>query len=64
MIPRRMFFRTKREAQQALNEALANLRAGSFVEPSTRALGSFLENEWLPAVRPPCLRPSTWSSYQ
>ena len=57
-------FRTKREAQQALNEALANLRAGSFVEPSTRTLGSFLENEWLPAVRPPCLRPSTWSSYQ
>jgi integrase len=57
-------FRTKREAQHALNGALANLRAGSFVEPSTRTLGSFLENEWLPAVRPPRLRPSTWSSYQ
>jgi hypothetical protein len=43
-------FRTKREAQHALNGALANLRAGSFVEPSTRTLGSFLENEWLPAA--------------
>ena len=50
-------FRTKREAQQALNEALARLRDGSFVQPSQLTLGSFLQEEWLPAVRPPRVRP-------
>jgi hypothetical protein len=57
-------FRTKREAQQALNEALARLRDGTFVQPSQRTLGSFLLEEWLPAVRPPRVRPSTWASYR
>jgi integrase len=54
-------FTTKRECQVALNEALAALRAGTFVEPSTRTLGSFLVDEWLPARRN--LRPSTLSNY-
>lgn len=53
-------FRTKREAQEALNETLARLRDGTFVPPSQRTLGSFLLEEWLPAVRPPRVRPSTW----
>jgi integrase len=57
-------FRTKKECQAALNEALAALRTATFVDPSPRTLGSFLVEEWLPAVRPPRLRPSTWSSYQ
>ena len=57
-------FRTKRECQEALNEALAALRAGTSVESSQRTLGGFLVEEWLPAVRPPKLRPSTWLSYQ
>jgi integrase len=57
-------FRTKREAQQALNEALARLRDGIFVQPSQLTLGSFLLEEWLPAVRPPRVRPSTWESYR
>ncbi len=57
-------FRTKRECQEALNEALAALRAGTFVEPSQRTLGVFLVDEWLPAIRPPKMRPSTWLSYQ
>ena len=57
-------FRTKREAQQALNEALARLRDGTFVQPSQRTLGSFLLEEWLQAVRPPRVRPSTWESYR
>jgi integrase len=56
-------FRTKRECQDALNEALARLREGTFVPPSQRTLGSFLLDEWLPAVRPPSVRPSTWLSY-
>jgi integrase len=57
-------FRTKRECQDALNEALARLRKGTFVPPSQRTLGSFLLDEWLPAVRPPSVRPSTWLSYR
>jgi len=57
-------FRTKRECQDSLNEALARLREGTFVPPSQRTLGSFLLDEWLPAVRPPRVRPSTWLSYR
>ena len=57
-------FRTKRECQQALNEALAALRTGTFVEPSQRTVAGFLVGEWLPAMRPPRVRPSTWLSYQ
>jgi integrase len=57
-------FRTKKECQDALSEALAALRSATFVDPSPRTLGGFLVEEWLPAVRPPRLRPSTWSSYQ
>jgi integrase len=57
-------FRTKRECQEALNEALAALRTGTFVEPSQRTLGVFLVDEWLPTIRPPKMRPSTWLSYQ
>jgi integrase len=54
-------FTTKRACQAALNEALASLRAGTFVEPSARTLGGFLVDEWLPARRN--LRPSTLSNY-
>ncbi len=57
-------FRTKRECQDSLNEALARLREGTFVPSSQRTLGSFLLDEWLPAVRPPKVRPSTWLSYR
>jgi integrase len=57
-------FRTKRECQEALNEALARLREGTFVRTSQRGLGAFLVDEWLPAVRPPRVRPSTWASYR
>jgi integrase len=57
-------FRTKRECQEALNEALVRLREGTFVRLSPRGLGAFLVDEWLPAVRPPRVRASTWSSYR
>jgi len=57
-------FRTKRECQAALNEALAALRVGTFVESSKRTVASYLVDEWLPAMRPPRVRPSTWLSYQ
>jgi integrase len=57
-------FRTKKQCQQALNEALSALRTGTFVEPSQRTVAGFLVEEWLPAMRPPRVRPSTWLSYQ
>jgi hypothetical protein len=56
-------FRTKKECEEALNDALATLRTGTFVEPSQRTLGRFLVEEWLRAMRPPRVRPSTWLSY-
>jgi integrase len=57
-------FRTKKQCQQALNEALSALRTGTFIEPSQRTVAGFLVEEWLPAMRPPRVRPSTWLSYQ
>jgi hypothetical protein len=44
-------YRTKRECQAALNDALASVRTGTFVEASKRTTGSFLRDEWLPAMR-------------
>jgi integrase len=57
-------YRTKRECQDGLNEALTRMREGTFVQPSPRMLRAFLVDEWLPAVRPPRVRPSTWASYR
>ena len=56
-------YRTKRECQAALNEALSTVRTGTFVEASKRTTGGFLRDEWLPAMRLN-VRPSTWASYQ
>jgi hypothetical protein len=44
-------FRTRKECQQALNEALSTMRTGTFVEPSHRTVARFLVEEWLPAMR-------------
>ncbi len=57
-------FRTKRECQAALNEAISALRSGTLVQPSRRTVASFLVEEWLPAVRMAGLRDSTWASYR
>jgi integrase len=57
-------FRTKRECQAALNEAISALRLGTLVQPSRRTVASFLVEEWLPAVRMAGLRDSTWASYR
>jgi integrase len=56
-------FRTKREAQAALNEAMAALRSGTFVEPSRLTLGAFLTEQWLPTTRA-AVRPTTWATYR
>jgi integrase len=56
-------FRTRKEARDALLEALAALRSGTFVEPSKRTVGSYLLEEWLPENQPPRLRPSSYANY-
>jgi integrase len=56
-------FRTRREAQAALNEAKAALRSGMFVETSRLTLGAFLTEQWLPTVRA-TIRPTTWTTYR
>ncbi len=55
-------FERKKEAERALSDALANLHAGTYVEPSKLTLTGFLRDEWLPAVRR-SLRPSTFRNY-
>lgn len=55
-------FRTKREASEALTDILGKLSTGQYVAPSKLTVRSFLEDEWLPAVRAR-LRPLTFESY-
>ena len=55
-------FRTKREAEQALADALTKLAGGNFVEPSRQTLSDFLR-EWLLAVKS-AVRPGTWTGYR
>jgi integrase len=57
-------YETKKECQAALNDALTALRIGTFVESSKRTVARYLLDEWLPAMQPPRVRPSTWLSYQ
>jgi integrase len=56
-------FRTRKEARDALLEAQAALRSGTFVEPSKRTVGSYLLEECLPDNQPPRLRPSSYANY-
>ena len=56
-------FRTRKEARDALLEAQAALRSGTFVEPSKRTVGTYLLQEWLPDNQPPRLRPSSYANY-
>ena len=57
-------FRTKKACQDALNDALADLRKGTFIEPSRRTIASFLTDEWLPAVAAQGRRPGTVANYR
>ena len=56
-------FKTRKECEAALRQAIADQRAGILARPSQRTLESFLVGEWLPAVKPR-LRASTWASYR
>lgn len=41
-------FRTQRQAQDALTDAIAEYRRGDFVEPSRLTVTDYLRREWLP----------------
>jgi len=56
-------FRTKKEAQQALDKAKVALAENRFVVPTNITLRSFLEDEWLPTIKK-TVRPTTYSSYE
>ena len=55
-------YSTKRDAERARTEVLSRLDHGTYVEPDRRALGPYLEVDWLPAMRA-SVRASTWDSY-
>src|SRR4029453_9060719 len=56
-------YQTKKAAEQALAEAIGQWRAGRLPQRSTHTLSHFLQEEWLPVVKPR-LRPSTWANYR
>src|SRR5918995_4208907 len=56
-------YQTKKAAKQALAEAIGQWRTGRLPQRSTHTLNHFLQEEWLPAVKPR-LRPSTWANYR
>ncbi len=56
-------FRTQKEAQGHLATVVAQVGAGTYVEPSKDLLGRFLVDEWLPGVRS-TLRPLSAQRYE
>ena len=56
-------FKTRKECEAALRQAIADQRGGTLAKPSQQTIASFLVDEWLPAVKPK-LRASTWASYR
>jgi integrase len=56
-------FRTKRECQDTLTEALSAYATRGYNEPSKATLTEFARNDWLPKRRSQ-VRPSTWESYR
>jgi integrase len=56
-------FKTRKECEAALRQAIADQYGGTLAKPSQRTIASFLVDEWLPAVKPK-LRASTWASYR
>src|SRR5690348_7970429 len=55
-------FRTKREAESALTEALERRRTGTWGDPGKQTVGEFLM-QWMDSVRP-SLRDTTAASYE
>jgi hypothetical protein len=55
-------FHTRADAIEHLNETVAAVSAGSYVEPSKTSLGRYMTNEWLPAIAG-TVRPNTIDVY-
>lgn len=55
-------FRTKADAQAALDELRGGVRKGTYVAPVRQSFGEFLTDDWLPAIRA-TVEPSTHESY-
>lgn len=63
-LKRRFFYgKTRQEVADKLNQALADLRQGTFVAPSRTTVGSWLST-WLEEYKRPKVRPSTLESYR
>ena len=60
---KRRGFKTKAEAQAALDDLRVASRQGTYVAPVRQTVGEFLRSDWLPAVRRR-LAESTWESYE
>lgn len=59
---KRRGFRTKAEAQAALDDLRVSGRQGTYVAPARQSFGEFLTEDWLPAIRA-TIEPSTLESY-
>jgi len=55
-------FPSRRAAEVALRAVLTRMDTGNYVSPTTLALGDYLVQRWLPAIRT-TIRPSTHASY-
>lgn len=55
-------FRTKRDAERALNEILNRIGSGAYVDPGRQTIAEYLR-EWLMAIQP-TIRRGTWISYR
>jgi integrase len=56
-------YKTRREAERALADALARIGSGGYVEPSRLSFGAYLTGTWLPSIRA-SVRPSTLTRYK
>ncbi len=56
-------FESRKEAEQALRELLHSADVDRFVDSHDATVHDYVEARWLPAVAPPNLRQSTWTSY-
>ena len=59
---KRRGFRTKAQAEAALDELRVGVRRGTYVAPGRQTFGQFLVDDWLPAIRS-TIQPSTFESY-
>lgn len=56
-------YRTKKEAETALNDILGTIQNGTYVQPAKITVREFLEEQWLPAITP-TVRATTLVGYK